>query len=314
MNGRFVGSLVLGLGAVLSSTAHAEQRDIFEPEPEIPRHRLVHSGFGAARVNPVGLFAQANLQYRYRFYDGADIARDNYLAIGLIPTLSPAFGRLGVQGDFQPALPLRLTASYERGYYFGTFNLFQSFPGIGSDFSDTTVEARGEAGENYKTSFAQATLGALVQLKFGKIVVRTNVRGVYFDADTENGDKVFYDQFFDVLAPAKGWVVFNDLDAMYELGPGRFIGARYFLASPRYGDDELAPGDDPKTDNSIRRLGLLFAWRFSEEDGSKFYTPTLLASAQWHLRHRWRTGEDVSQGVPLVFVGFAWAGDLWSKK
>lgn len=284
-------------------------------EPEIPKHRIMNTGYTAFRVNPLGLFVQPNFQYRYRFYKGEGaLLRDNYLAIGLIPTISPAFGRIGAQVDVQPVAALRLTAAYERGYYFGTFDLFQSFPGAGSDFSDTAIGDNGAAERNYKTTFTQATLGGLVQLKVGPVAVRNNLRAVYFNADLRAGDSTFYDQFFDVLVPNDGWVLFNDADAIYEIKPGFVVGLRYHVSSPRYEDRHFAAGDDATVNNSIQRLGLFAAYRLSEEDGSKFHTPTIVASSQWHLEHRFRTGADVSQAVPLLFVGLTWSGDLWSKK
>jgi len=285
-------------------------------EPEIPRHRIMNTGYVAARVNPLGLFLQPNLQYRYRLYKGEGaLLRDNFLAIGLIPTLSPAFGRIGAQVDVQPVAALKFTGAYERGYYFGTFNLFQSFPGAGSDFSDTAIADNGEQELNYKTDFTQVTLGGLVQLKVGPIAVRNNFRAVHFNADiVRAGDTTFYDQFFDVLVPNDSWVLFNDTDVMFEIKPGFLVGVRYHIASPRYKARHFAPGDDTDVNNSIQRLGLFAAYRLSGDDGSKFHSPTIVASTQWHLEHRWRTGADVSQAVPLLFVGLTWSGDLWSKK
>jgi len=309
----------LGIGA---STALPAAADVISgkticcgAEPEIPKHRIMSTGYAAMRVNPLGLFVQPNLQYRYRLYKGEGaLLRDNFLAIGLIPTLSPAFGRVGAQVDVQPVAALKLTAAYERGYYFGTFDLFQSFPGAGANFSDTVIKENGEAERNYKTDVTQATLGALVQLKVGPVAVRNNFRGIYFNADLRTGDTTFYDQFFDVLIPDDGWVLVNDADAIYEIKPGFVVGLRHHISSPRYKDRHFAVGDDRNVNNSIQRLGVFAAYRLSEEDGSKFHTPTIVASSQWHLEHRWRTGADVSQAIPLLFVGLTWSGDLWSKK
>jgi hypothetical protein len=33
--------------------------------------------------------------------------------------------------------------------------------------------------------------------------------------------------------------------------------------------------------------------------------------AQWWLSHRYRTGRDVSQGVPLLGIAFQFNGELW---
>jgi hypothetical protein len=280
-----------------------------------PRHRLLQTTYVAARLNPLGLFAQMQLSYRFRLYEGEGaLLRDNYVSIGLLPTISPAFARLGAQLEVQPVAALRLTGAIESSSYFGTFNLFQSFPTVTAPFSDSDIKRGGEADLEYRTNVLQATLGALLQARLGSIVVRNNLRGVYFNAATRNGDRAFYDQFFDVMAPDDGWVLFDDADLLYEIKPGFLVGARFHLAHAIYEGRHYLPGEDRTNPNTpMMRLGPFAAYRLSEDDGSLFHSPTLVLSAQWHLAHRWRTGEDTSAGLPMILLAFAFSSDLASS-
>ena len=41
--------------------------------------------------------------------------------------------------------------------------------------------------------------------------------------------------------------------------------------------------------------------------------PTLYLLAQWWVKHRYRTGQEVSQGLPMIVLGFSFTGDLWKR-
>ena len=62
------------------------------------------------------------------------------------------------------------------------------------------------------------------------------------------------------------------------------------------------------------RTGPLFAWRFGKGgDTDRFNNPTLLVILNWWVKHRWRTGQDVTQALPYIVVGFKFDGELWRK-
>ncbi len=48
--------------------------------------------------------------------------------------------------------------------------------------------------------------------------------------------------------------------------------------------------------------------------GAKFNTPTVFVLVQWYLKHRFRTGADTSQALPLIGVGFQMTGDFLPVK
>jgi hypothetical protein len=57
-------------------------------------------------------------------------------------------------------------------------------------------------------------------------------------------------------------------------------------------------------------VGLLAAYTFFDEGYTAFNKPTVVLISSWYLKHRYRTGQDVSQAVPYVVLGFAFTSDL----
>ena len=60
-------------------------------------------------------------------------------------------------------------------------------------------------------------------------------------------------------------------------------------------------------------MGPFVAWRLTDEEkyvDSMFRRPTLVVLSQWFLQHPYRTGQDVSQGVPWIAVVLAFDGQL----
>ena len=70
-------------------------------------------------------------------------------------------------------------------------------------------------------------------------------------------------------------------------------------------EDEVDP--NPMT----HRVGPFLAYRFySEPRGSTMFNePTIILIVNWWLSHRYRTGEDVSQAVPYIVLGFLFNGE-----
>src|SRR5690606_19363171 len=156
---------------------------------------------------------------------------DNFVGIGVIPTLSPAFARIGPIIELQPASVLQLWASYEVFRYFGTFGFLQSFASPPADFSDSEIQRRrdppaGEPAPPYAATGPQLNLGATGQIKIGHIAIRNLFRAMRPDYDARAGDRVVYDILFDVLVPNGGWFVNNDLDALWVTDFGLAAGAR----------------------------------------------------------------------------------------
>ena len=119
---------------------------------------------------------------------------------------------------------------------------------------------------------------------------------------------LYYHIRFDVLAQDKSWFVHNDTDLIYLSDFGLAAGARLSLSHSFIDEANLGDAEDRET---LLRLGPLAAYTFFDEPGASFNKPTLLAIAGWWLLHPFRTGEDVSQAVPYIALGFRFEGDLF---
>lgn len=301
--------MVVGLG--LASRAEGQ----VDPQPPIS---LAYSNLTAVRLNPLGLVDFASASLRLRLYESdSDALTQNFVGFGAVAALSPAWGRVGVLAEVQPLSVLLLYAQYEFIGYFGTFDLTASFPSASADYSDTSIDQRGSdpATDNYATTGSILTLGATLQLKVGPIAVRSLFRAVRTDYDLRSGDRVYYDQIYDILMPDEGWMVTNDVDVLgvFDIGSHALAaGARYSFTHSFYRDAHYLSAADHDTapSNDVQRLGALVAWTVSKNPLGRFDRPTLILIAQWHLKHRWRTGQDVSTALPYLALAFSFRGDL----
>lgn len=306
--------LPIAAAAFLTSTVASAQM-LQDRSP--PQHRIVHRNTLALRVNPLGLLYEGRFVYRFRLYpsDSATL-RDNFVGIGLAPGASPAFARLGLYVEVAPASFATFWVNYEVVQYFGTFDLFQSFPSARSDFSDPALSARRTLAaedplRNYRGNGTQLTLGLNLQVRLGEnIVLRNQLRVVRPQYNVRAGDTVFYDQFYDVLAPNGGWYLNNDFDAWFNPKWGLIAGVRYSATAPFYTAAQFAPGEVPGGINQTHRVGPMFGYTFFQRDGAKFNAPTVFLLAQWWLRHTYRAGQVSTQALPLLGVGFQFTGDF----
>ena len=283
---------------------------LVDPQPEVS---LYYRSFTAARVNPLGLFELFDTSLRLRLYESdADALRQNFVGIGATVGLSPAFGRVGVLVEVQPLTLLRLWASYELVGYFSSFGLMASFPSATSSYSDTVIRDAGGMGRpGYATYGGQLTLGANAQARLGPIAVRDSFRAIHASFGLRAGDTVFFDQMFDLQLPNDGWGVVNDADLLWISDFGLVIGARYTVATPLHDDRHFVAGEDRSVAaNHVHRLGPIIAYTFERNPNARFDAPTLLLLAQWHLLHRFRTGQDVDTGLPYLALAFQFNGDL----
>jgi hypothetical protein len=283
-----------------------------------PANRLFFRSLTAARVNPLGLLEIFTLSYRSRIKKSDSlILKDNFVGMGINGELSPAFGRIGPMIEIQPLTILRIWAAYQVVGYFGTFNLFQSFQSANDEYSDTVIDELGSMegdADAYTTTGTQFTAGANFQIKFGPIALRSLFRLVRPDYTLREGDTVFYDQFYDILAPDEGWYLTNDADLLYVTDFGFVGGVRHTLTKAFYDENQhFRPGEgDLGLNPMMHRLGPLLGYTFSKKAaGARFNNPTLLVLVNWWLQHRYRTGEDVSQAFPYTAVAFLFTGDLW---
>ncbi len=281
-----------------------------------PDRELAYQNLLAVRVNPLGLVDLAELSFRLRLYRSeSDALTQNFVGLGIAPGVSPAWGRIGVLAEVQPLTLLKLWASFELIGYYGSFELMASFPSASDEFSDSAIEDRAgdPATESYATTGRQLNLGATLQAKAGPVAVRALFRAFRASFDLREGDRVFYDQLFDVLVPNDGWTLVNDVDLLWVSSFGLNAGLRWSLAEPLYDENRhYARGEDANAapSNSIHRLGLLAAYTLSSTPGGRLDTANAVLIAQWPLLHRWRTGADVSGALPYIALALQLRGNL----
>jgi hypothetical protein len=291
-----------------------------EPAPEPPGQvraqppfAIQYQSLSAVRYNPLGLVSFLDLAGRVRLYESdSDILKQNFVGLGVVAGLSPAWGRFGLLVEAQPLTILRLYMQYELVGYFSTFNLLPSFPSPNADFSDTAISERGDMGlPGYATYGGQTTIGATLQIKLGPFAARNLFRAIHGSYQLRAGDRVYYDQVTDMLHPNDGWTILNDVDALAVFDVGLAIGARWTYSHAFYDAGHFEPGEEPVTpDTDIHRLGLIAAYTIEDNRGARFDRPTILLIAQWNLVHRYRTGADVHVGIPYLALAFQFTGDL----
>ena len=277
--------------------------------PRIPSDRFTYDTLIGARLNPLGLEVAYNLAYRHRLYASDSLAlRDNAVSVGISPTVSPANARMGGFIEVKPLSLLTLSAGFHQVGHFGSFNQIQTFACAEEDYSDSALKKGTERNANHPRGGIEANARATALVKLGPIVLRDDVLFTYTNLGLEEERPLYYHIRFDVLAQDKSWFVHNDTDLIYLSDFGLAAGARLSLSHSFIDEANLGDAEDRET---LLRLGPLAAYTFFDEPGASFNKPTLLAIAGWWLLHPFRTGDDVSQAVPYVALGFRFEGDLF---
>jgi hypothetical protein len=268
-----------------------------------PKHRLWYTSATFARVNPLGLINTSAIGYRRRLSaKDSLLLRDTYVHVGANVRASPAFARAGAHLEVQPLAVLKLWADYEGVGYFGTFDQIYSGPDSSIRYSDQTIAAAGA--NTGATTGSVFTAGGVLQAAAGPIAVRSTLQLTRFDLALDDGDTVFYDQYWDRLIVNEDVALLNDLDLMGVFGAAK-LGVRWTWSDT----PTAAEGTDAAIDH--HRLGPLFAYTFRDEGpGTRFDQPTVFVLAQGWLRHPYRTGEEQPAALPLIAVGLAFRGDL----
>ncbi len=299
---------ILVPGLLLPALALAQPN---ESVPEVPARRLVANSLIAARVNPLGLEVQSRVGYQTQLYQNEGLLfRDNFLFVGGFPRISPAGVKVGPMVEFQPLTIFNLRLSAEYVGFFSTHGFLQSYGSANAESSDTTRELGEVAGQNYAASGARFAIEPFVQLKVGPVAVRNRFALEYWRMGLREGDRVWYEGTLDTLLPRKGFVYTNDLDVLYLGLQPLVVGVRHSLVKPLYTSSHFPEGEALTVENGHHRLGLLAAYVFYDEGYTAFNKPAVLLNVAWYLRHRYRTGEDVSQAVPYMVLGFAFQSDL----
>ena len=234
----------------------------------------------AARANPFGVFEEGRAGHRWALGSGRQFSLSGNASV------SPAFARAGLSSELTVHPALSFFAIYEAGGMFGTFGLPQVFAASqGADWS----EASRAGHPGFATPMQQLMLGAFVDLRAGRFIVRSNQRLVLEQLRLPSSQRVFYDQNWESLVANGGWLYVNDVDVLVQAVPGLRVGARWNVTHAFLG----VTGD-----LTTHRAGPLVSWLLAEHLGG-LQAPTLALVLNWWLQHPSRVGP-----VPYVGVAF----------
>jgi len=285
------------------------------PEPA-PRHRLMYSNALALRINPLGLEDRFSLMYRRRLSARTGkLWDDTYFGIGITPSVSPTIARIGPTVQLVPLAILQFRASYYFITYYGSHKFkAHDFDSPKDEFGPDTIKGRADAKQGINTIGGQAELSGLFQVKFGPIALRDEVIVYNNNIRLPGTSDVFFDFRHDLLVPGKGWFLSNDADLLYMNTKIRLnAGVRATYYHVFYPRDVYETGDRIDNSNTTARVGPVISYSFKDRPEKRFTKPTLFLVAQWWVKHRYRTGQEVSQAMPLMVLGFSFMGELWRK-
>ncbi len=304
---------VLPIKAFAGEETSAEKKT----EPTLwPKHRITYSNLFLLRYNPLAVEERLHITYRYRLYQKRGILwRDAHLGIGVTHSFSPAISRVGVSAIFQPLAILTLSAGYYFISWYGIYDFMASFESAHDDYSDSTIKKMGDRRENYATNGHVAQLRAHLIGKIGPVVLSNVLTFYYVYMDLREGDTVYYEPRYDLMAPNDGWALTNETDLLYVTDFGLVAGVHNTVVHAFYRDEHVREGESKDTANvPMVRTGPLLAYIFYDNPKKMFNKPTLVLIVNWWLKNRFRTGQDVHQAVPYLVLGFKFEGDLWNNK
>lgn len=294
-----------------SFTAQAQEvvtPDAVQSGSDIPRHRVYYESLAGVRYNPLGLQERMTIGYRMRLTDKPRddlFFGDSYAWVGFTGLQTAAFMRAGPWARLMPISVLRLQAGYELARYNGAFNQMLTWDNNSAvNYSDDNLEQLAQDG-TLKATGTVMTLEARIQAKAGPVALRGTLGRYQYNYDVDG--YAFYDQTLDILAPTDGVVRSGDFDLLYVASDNLTVGAR---STHTRSDAEFAADDSEALRNaSIDRTGLLVAYKFKQDLGSRFDQPTVYTICQWHINHEYRAGQETSRAVPYLAIGFAFTGD-----
>ena len=279
--------------------------------PVWPRHRVVYSNALSGRYDPWGGEDRIELEYRLRLFDSKSVLwNGTFLGLGLTPTVTPFMTRAGATLTVRPISIASVAVAYNYVFWYGALGHVQAFASPGDDYSDTAL-GRGE-GRALATTGHELVLRGNLSAKLGPLALSDVAEFTYARTDLEGRGGYTYNPRVDALVANPGWLVTNDTDLVFVTRVGLVLGARNSLVHA-FG---VTGGGAAERDTPTDRLGPLLAYVFFFELGdlNSFAWPTSFLTVGWWLAHRFRTGEDVSQAIPCVTLGFKFEGEIWGSR
>jgi hypothetical protein len=282
----------------------------------MPRNRFVYRNLIAGRANPIGFVDEITIGWRRQLVArDTELFRDSFLLVGAHGFFTPAFARVGPTIEVQPAAVLNLAVNYDFVGYFGSFGQVQSFRSPTARAGPDDLFDQGLAGAGYSTWGHLVTLSGLFQFKVGRVAFRNGIRGFWTKMRLSDGDTVFFEFGNDILHANGGWVLTNDTDLVWLFdAPVRLV-VRHSLTHAFYTQDDFLPGEPVSQPNGpTLRVGPGVLWTLFDYPGARFNRPSIGVLAQWWVRHRWRTGDQIHPALPYAVIAFQFEGDIWPSR
>jgi hypothetical protein len=262
---------------------------------------LVASSLTVVRTNSFGIAEDLRLGYRLDLGE----LDSTFLLPYAQAAISPANAQFGVGLTLGIIRGLSLTVAYAPRFNFAGRYGFQSFGSPRDDYRDQVLANRADADLTYTAWQHRFVLELEAGVPLGPLVLHDVARVVKHSATLRQGDTVFYDFQLDVLVAAHGWTLENATELLW-LPDGRWVlGVRNTLVQAWYPDGAYRPGEPRDNPNApMLRLGPMASYTFHRRGSGFFDAPTVFVDVGWWLRHRYRTGEDVSGAIPTVLAGF----------
>jgi hypothetical protein len=286
-------------------------------ESWLPRHSLIYRNFFAGRINPLGLVNELTLGYRAQLVArDTPLWRESYALVAAHGYLTPAFARIGPLLELQPLAVLNLGVGYDFVGAFGNLSQLTSLPSATDAWGPDELTRSTKAGLNYSTTGHLVTISGLLQGRVKNIALRSATRALWGDMRLRDGDRVYYDQAFDIPMPDRGWTIINETDLIYMFDEGKArglrIAIRHSVTQALYRRRHFDPVEPVSTPNGpTLRLGPAAGYVFFDRPGARFNRPMVFVLSQWWLRHRYRTGEQKHVAVPYFAIGLQFDGEIW---
>jgi hypothetical protein len=286
--------------------------------PPPPTSGLSYENVFAVRLNPLGLGDDFKLRYRLPLYASPrPLLAQNFFGVVTPILVAPSGIRPGIGVELQPLSILHFYVGYEPVIYFGAIGSLHSYTSPNADTGFGPVQLGGPPtmpGDLYKAVVHQVMLSATAQFTHKWFAFRSSWRAQFVAAGLRDGDTVFLDPLYNVLVPRTGWLLRGETTALYKSSFGLAAGLQYFLTLTWYPASAWQAGEPQVNLNTpIQQLGPIVSYTFLRDRRGRFEAPTVYLLAAWYLEDRYRAGQLVNQGIPMICAGFSFRGTLLDR-
>lgn len=268
------------------------------PNDDIPRNNLLLTTFFVGRYYPIGLDAQVSLVYQRHLGDSQELLwKTRFVGVSATATYNPAEWSLQAAAQWEPIAVFQLKVAGEYRGFPGGFGEILSFNTPNPSYDDASVDAASRAGLNYATHRTTLRVEPKLRAAFGPIGLENTFSAIYGNTAVRAGDTSYYDPGMDVLRPANGMTLVNQLAAVY-LGERWAAGALHEWTIPMGLDG-----------HQVQRIGLLGSYTFYENKQAWVNKPSVFLLALFNVVHPGRAGP-----MPTLVVGLTTETDLLAHR